>query len=180
MGITIPGFRDEVCPQGDCPALGFNPAPALNDDGGDASAITDFMTLLAAPARGALTEDAVAGERLFEQVGCASCHRPAMQTGPSQVRALDRAVFHPYSDFLLHDMGPLGDGIPHGVAGGREMRTAPLWGLRFVNRYLHDRSAATIEEAVRRHGGQGSAARNRFDALEESERAAVLAFLGSL
>ncbi len=180
MGITSPGFRDEVCPQGDCLALGFNPTPALNDDGRDGSAMTDFMTMLGPPLRGVVSEEAVAGELLFEQIGCASCHRPAIQTGPHAIRALDRAVFRPYSDFLLHDMGNLGDGIAQGIASGREMRTAPLWGLRLLNRYLHDGSAQTLDEAIRRHGGQSRAARDRFGALNESERAALLAFLGSL
>lgn len=180
MGITSPGFRDELCPQGDCLALGFNPAPALNDDGRDAAAMTDFMTMLAPPARGPVTEGATAGERVFEQIGCAACHRPAIQTGPSQIRALNRVVFRPYSDFILHDMGTLGDGIPQGIASGREMRTAPLWGLRFSTRYLHDGSAETLEEAIRRHDGQAHAARDRFDALDDGLRAALLAFLRSL
>lgn len=180
MGITSPGFRDEVCPQGDCLALGFNPTPALNDDGRDASAMTDFMRMRAAPIRGPITEDVRAGEVLFGQIGCASCHRPAIQTGPSTIRALDRAVFHPYSDFLLHDMGGLGDSIPQGIAGGREMRTAPLWGLRFSTSYLHDGSAETPEAAIRRHDGQALAARQRFEGLDDGLRAAVLAFLGSL
>lgn len=180
MGITSPGFRDEVCPQGDCLALGFNPAPALNDDGRDVDALTNFMTLLSAPQRGPITGEVIAGERLFQQIGCASCHRPAIETGPSAVRALDRAVFHPYSDFLLHDMGRLGDGIPQGVASGQEMRTAPLWGLRFLTRYLHDGSAGTLEEAIGRHDGQGGGARDRFEQLNQGERALLLAFLRSL
>jgi CxxC motif-containing protein (DUF1111 family) len=180
MGITSPGFCDEVCPQGDCLALGFNPTPALNDDGRDASAMTDFVTMLAPPLRGAVSEDAVAGEMLFEQIGCASCHRPTIQTGPSAIRALDRAVFRPCSDFLLHAMGNLGDGIAQGIASGREMRTAPLWSLRMLNRYLHDGSAQTLNEAIRRHDGQGRASRERFSALSEPERTALLAFLGSL
>jgi CxxC motif-containing protein (DUF1111 family) len=169
-----------VCPQGDCLALGFNPAPALNDDGRDVDALTNFMTMLSAPQRGPITEEAMAGERLFQQIGCASCHRPSIQTGPSPIRALDRAVFHPYSDFLLHDMGQLGDGIPQGVASGQEMRTTPLWGLRLLSSYLHDGSADTLEEAIRRHDGQGRQARDRFEQMDEGERALLLAFLRSL
>jgi CxxC motif-containing protein (DUF1111 family) len=67
--------------------------------------------------------------------------------------------FHPYSDFLLHDMGSFGDGISQGAAGGREMRTAPLWGLRTLQRFFHDGSARSLEDAIRRHDGQGVAAR---------------------
>jgi len=89
-------------------------------------------------------------------------------------------TYHPYSDFLLHDMGPLGDGIEQGTATGREFRTAPLWGLRVVTALLHDARAKTIEAAIVAHDGQGSAARDRFNALSEADRARLLAFLKSL
>ncbi len=177
MGITSPGFRDEICPQGECLALGFNPAPALNDDGRDAEAITDFMTMLAPATAGRDDAETARGVTVFQQTGCAACHRPTLRTGPSAVRALDQAVFHPYSDFLLHDMGSLGDGITQGVAGGREMRTAPLWGVQRQTRFLHDGSADSIEEAITRHDGQGRASRDRFTALSESDRNALLAFV---
>ena len=180
IGITSPGFRDEICPQGDCLTLGFNPAPALNDDGRDVAALTDFMMMLAPPPREAASDDVVRGDMVFQRTGCAACHRSTIQTGRSQVRALDRAVFHPYSDFLLHDMGRLGDGIMQASASGQEMRTAPLWGLRFLDRYLHDGSASTLEDAVRRHDGQGRESRSRFDALSGPDRDALLAFLRSL
>ena len=180
MGITSPGFRDEICPQGDCSALAFNPAPALNDDGRDAEAMTDFMRMLAPPSRGPTDDQTARGDTVFQQIGCATCHRPSLQSGPSQVRALDRAVFRPYSDFLLHDMGRLGDGIAQASASGSEMRTAPLWGVRLLTRYLHDGSANTLEDAIRRHDGQGRPARQRFDGLSDPDRDALLAFLRSL
>ncbi len=63
---------------------------------------------------------------MFAAIGCADCHVPALQTGPNTVAALDRVVFFPFSDFLLHDMGGLGDGIAQSGAQGNEMRTAPL------------------------------------------------------
>ena len=94
--------------------------------------------------------------------------------------ALDRRVFHPYSDFLLHDMGSLGDGIAQGAAGPRQMRTAPLWGLRVSKTLLHDGRAATPAEAIHAHDGQGRASRERFARLGRADRAALLAFLGSL
>ena len=180
MGITSPGFRDEVCPQGDCLALAFNPTPALNDDGRDAAAITDFMQMLAAPVRGLVTTEVLAGERIFQEIGCEFCHRATIQTGPSSIRALDRVEFHAYSDFLLHNMGSLGDGIAQGLAGILEMRTAPLWGLRSTNRFLHDGSATTLELAIRRHDGQARIARERFDALDADRLTWLLAFLRSL
>ena len=88
-------------------------------------------------------------------------------------------VFQPYSDFLLHDMGGLGDGIVQEAASGREMRTAPLWGLRLRDRYLHDGSATSVDNAIRRHDGQGRAARLGYEALTEAERTDLLAFLQS-
>jgi CxxC motif-containing protein (DUF1111 family) len=180
MGITNPLFRDEVCPQGDCWALDFNPAPALNDDGRDVQALADFMTMLAPPTRGPVTDEVIAGEQVFMQIGCGSCHLATLRTGPSAVRALDRAEFHAYSDFLLHDMGSLGDGIEQGQAIGREMRTQPLWGLRSVNRFMHDAATTGIENAIRRHDGQGRPARDRFAELSADQLAQILAFLRSL
>ena len=180
MGITNPDARSEVCPQGDCDALRFNPTPALNDDGRDTDAIADFMVLLAPPGRGAVTDEVTRGEQLFQSIGCGTCHQRQLTTGAHPIRALDRVTFEPWSDFLLHDMGPLGDGLPQGAAGPSEMRTAPLWGLRNETRFLHDGSAATLEQAIERHGGQGRASRLGFDALADDARSALLAFLGSL
>src|SRR5438105_1669576 len=137
IGITNPDFPDESCPAGDCSLLDFNPAPAMNDDGRDVDALTDFQRFLAPPARAAITDDAVAGEKVFAGIGCGSCHLQSIQTGANIVAALNRVTFHPYSDFLLRDMGALGDGIAQGQAGMREMRTAPLWGLRVAGRLLH-------------------------------------------
>ena len=180
MGITNPLFRNEVCPQGDCWTLDYNPAPVLNDDGRDVDALSDFVTLLAAPARGAITTEVVAGEQVFSQIGCASCHAPTIRTGASTIAALDRAEFHPYSDFLLHEMGALGDGIEQGTATGREMRTQPLWGLRNATRFMHDAASRTLEDAVRRHDGQGARSRDQFVTLPAEPLAQLLAFLRSL
>ena len=181
IGIANPGFRDELCPQGDCHALAFNPAPALNDDETDLAALTDFMTMLAAPPRGTITKDVTAGEQVFAEIGCAKCHLPTIQTGPSPVAALDLTTFHPYSDFLLHDMGSLGDGIGQGDASGREMRTTPLWGIRSATRFLHDGSAGTVTAAILRHDGQGRESRDRFAwQLGPRRTELLLAFLRSL
>ena len=180
MGITSPQFPDEVCPQGDCTRLVFNPAPALNDDGRDVEALTDFLRLLGAPPRGAVTDQVRTGATVFEATGCGTCHVATLRTGSSAVAVLNQVSFQPYSDFLLHDMGSLGDGIEQGHATGREMRTAPLWGLRAVRRFLHDGSAGTLDQAIQRHDGQGQGARDRFRALGADQRAALLAFLGSL
>jgi CxxC motif-containing protein (DUF1111 family) len=108
------------------------------------------------------------------------CHLQTLVTGPSHSAALDRVAYHPYSDFLLHDMGMLGDGIDQGDAKGPEMRTAPLWGVSIQQRLLHDGRALTLAEAILAHDGQGKAARDRFAALPGSQRADLLLFLQAL
>ena len=180
MGITNPQFPNENCPQGNCAALVENPAPGLNDNGDGVNNFTNFMTLLGPPPRGPITRDVVAGGVIFTALGCANCHVPALQTGRHDVRALSNETFFPFSDFLLHDMGKLGDGIEQGLATGREMRTAPLWGLRANPSFLHDGSAPTIKEAILAHEGQGAAARDRFKKLSSDAMAKLLEFLNSL
>jgi len=180
MGITNPEFQDENCPQGDCATLAHNPLATLNDDGAGVVAFNDFMTMLAPPPRGARTRQVVQGSGVFARIGCASCHTPVLVTGPSPIAALSNKAFQPFSDFLLHDMGALGDGIAQGSATGRQMRTAPLWGLRTRSLLLHDGRATTIAAAIKFHAGQGAALRNRFLRLGLFDRFALLAFLRSL
>lgn len=180
MGITSPQFPDENCPRGDCSELKYNPFPGINDAGDGVQAFADFMTMLAAPPRGNVTADANAGEQIFEQIGCTSCHTATLQTGRSNIAAVDRKTYHPYSDFLLHDMGSLGDGIEQGDASGREMRTAPLWGLRALPSFLHDGRATNITDAILAHDGQARAARDRFNRLDARSKSRLLAFLNSL
>jgi CxxC motif-containing protein (DUF1111 family) len=96
------------------------------------------------------------------------------------VTALHYVAFHPYSDFLLHDMGSLGDGITQNRATGRLMRTAPLWGIRKEPGLLHDGRAATFEQATTAHDGQAKKARDRFLKLSAFEKAQLIAFLNSL
>src|ERR1051325_2215388 len=182
MGIPSPLFPNENCPNGNCAELAFNPMPGLNDEGDGVQKFADFMSMLAPPARANVRDrrDGDAGERTFADIGCASCHTPALRSGSSAIAALANKTFHPYSDFLLHDMGSLGDGIVHGAAGAREMRTAPLWGLRFVTKYLHDGRAGSVEAAILAHDGQGRAARDRFARLDGRRKSSMLAFLNSL
>jgi CxxC motif-containing protein (DUF1111 family) len=180
MGITSPEFPTENCPQGDCGKLAFNPVPTLNNDGEDVDQFTDFMTLLGPPPRGPRSFQTEVGSAVFYRIGCANCHTPSLVTGFNPIPALSRKVFQPYSDFLLHDMGALGDGIEQGRARGRQMRTAPLWGLSARPTYLHDGRASTVEGAISAHSGQGAESRARFRQLDGGARAALLAFLRSL
>src|SRR4051812_13886277 len=181
MGITSPLFPNENCPQGRCDTLAFNPLVELNDPTGeDVFAFANFMGFLGAPPRGPETAQTKSGERVFASIGCAVCHTPSLVTGPNAVRALDGVEYHPFSDFLLHDMGILGDGIVQGAASATQMRTAPLWGLRVAATLLHDGRATTVVEAILAHDGQGCDARDQFKGLGRADREALLAFLGSL
>jgi CxxC motif-containing protein (DUF1111 family) len=180
MGITTPLFPDESCPQGDCSLLVCDPVPGMDDDLEDVELFRDFMAFLAPPPRPQLSDAAIRGSRVFDQVGCADCHVRTLVTGASPVRSLRFQVFQPYSDFLLHDMGSLGDGIVQGGTNAREMRTSPLWGLRVMTTFLHDGTAKSIEAAILAHDGQGKGAKDRFARLRADDKTRLLAFLGSL
>jgi CxxC motif-containing protein (DUF1111 family) len=128
------------------------------------------------------------GRELFLKINCAGCHIPELQTGYSSINALSYKTIHPYTDLLLHDMGPeLDDGYTEGYAKSSEWRTAPLWGLGLApasqgGRYflLHDGRASSPDEAIRLHGGEADASRQKYLQLQESERKAVIKFLESL
>jgi CxxC motif-containing protein (DUF1111 family) len=181
MGITTPFFPTENPPQGDVALLAANPARTNpNDTTATVMQLADHTTFLAPPPRRPRTRRALIGEALFFQVGCADCHLPAMRTGPNPVAALNEVDFFPFSDFLLHDMGSLNDGIAQSGATGQEMRTAPLWGARIRTSFLHDGRAKTLGDAILAHDGQGLAARNRFAGLSERDQADLLAYINTL
>jgi CxxC motif-containing protein (DUF1111 family) len=186
MGITNDLFPDET-------ALGVDPERLrLCDPASDPEDVRDrvtglrgidnfesFMKFLAPIGRGAVGDRERLGESLFAEVGCAKCHMPVLRTGPSANPVFDRKPVPLYSDLLLHDIGT-GDGIEQGAAAPDEIRTPALWGLRLRRPFLHDGSAATIDEAIRRHQGEAAQVRDRYLALSEDERQALLAFLRSL
>jgi len=147
-----------------------------------------LRTLKAPPRRVNGSADAQAGEALFTQVGCAKCHVTVMRTGPSTIAALNNAEFRPYTDLLLHDMGPeLDDGYTEGRALTSEWRTAPLWGIGLAESsqggmgfLLHDGRARSIRDAIERHGGEASGSRSAFRSLTSQLQEQLLAFLRSL
>jgi CxxC motif-containing protein (DUF1111 family) len=186
MGITNDLFPAEVCPGGDCARIAFfNPVPGLQDARNLNTGLRgiddfeNFMKLLGPPPRGPITEAALEGERLFQAVGCTTCHTPAFVTGESPVRALSSKRFFPYSDFLLHDVGT-GDGIGQGDARPEEIRTPPLWGVRLRAPFLHDGRASTLRQAIELHSGESTQIRSNFEKIPEAEQSALLAFLRSL
>ncbi len=196
MGITTPLLPEENTSLGRNVGYGtpFDRVQDPEDDGIDVVAFANFMRATKAPPRGVINSAVRAGDLLFNQLGCGGCHTPTIRTaapgtringGAIRVRdAVGNKIIHPYSDFLLHDIGT-GDGIP--VLPGAEfastatqIRTAPLWGLRTRNRLMHDGLSFTKQEAIARHAGQASASRSRYDALTPAQKNLVLAFLDSL
>jgi CxxC motif-containing protein (DUF1111 family) len=138
-----------------------------------------FMRFLAPVTRGPVDDVVRDGERIFDGIGCARCHVPALTTGPSVNPVFNRRTVALFSDLLLHDIGT-GDGIQQGAGTPAEIRTPALWGLRLRRPFLHDGSAATIEFAVLRHQGEAELARRGFVQLSPEDRQHLLAFLRSL
>jgi CxxC motif-containing protein (DUF1111 family) len=196
MGITTPVLPVENTSLGRFVGFGtpFDPVADPEDDGEDVVAFANFMRATKAPPRGPITTAARAGDTLFNSVGCSGCHIPTIRTaapgtringGAIRVRdAVGNKIIHPYSDYLLHDIGT-GDGIPvlpgaAFVSTATQLRTAPLWGLRTRNRLMHDGLSFTKQEAISRHAGQAAGVRSAYDALTAAQKDQVLAFLDSL
>jgi CxxC motif-containing protein (DUF1111 family) len=192
IGITSPIFPAQNCPpaQTACATApdGKGADPAELDER-KLSRITYYGLTLAVPARRNVQDPQVLeGKRLFTDAGCAGCHTPVLKTGTAEaVPELANQTIRPFTDLLLHDMGEgLADGRPDFLADGREWRTPPLWGIglsQIVNGhtlYLHDGRARNLSEAILWHGGEAESAREAFRTMPERERAALLAFLGSL
>jgi CxxC motif-containing protein (DUF1111 family) len=139
----------------------------------------NFMRLLAPVERAADDDSTRAGQQLFAAYGCAACHTPTLQTGRHENPLFDQKPVHLYSDLLLHDVDT-GDGIPQAGAAANEIRTPALWGLRLRRPLLHDGSALTVEDAIRRHGGEAKSSTERFAAAPPAERALLMRFLQSL
>ncbi len=193
MGITTPLFPEENTSSGRDVAP-FDTVPDPEDDGVDVVAFANFMRATKAPPRGPITAEVTAGAQLFSTVGCAACHLASITTARPGTAinggrlivpaALGNKIIHPYSDFLMHDIGT-GDGIPiqptpQFASTASQMRTAPLWALRTRNRLMHDGLSFTKQEAIARHAGQATAVRQAYDALTAAQKAAVLRFLDSL
>jgi CxxC motif-containing protein (DUF1111 family) len=139
----------------------------------------NFMKFLAPIARESADDVTRAGESTFAAIGCAACHVPSLPTGPSSNPQFNRRQVPLFSDLLLHDIGT-GDGVRQAAAEPGEFRTPALWGLRFRRPLLHDGSAATVEDAIRRHAGEAEQSRERFDRLGPNDVAALVRFLRSL
>ncbi len=177
-----------------------NNVPAIQDPavpgapfGGDIKAFTNFMRSLKAPpidAVQAATSDAKAGAQIFTAIGCNICHVPTQTTAPAGTvfnggqltipAALGSITFHPYSDFMLHDVGT-GDGIVQGpVSAMNQLRTPPLWGLRTRTRMMHDGLSVTRNDAILRHTNQAEPVIDNYIELSNLQQNQLVAFLNSL
>ncbi len=147
-----------------------------------------LQTLKAPVQRNQNSGDVQSGRQLFLNTGCGNCHTPELTTGLSSIAALSNKTFSPFTDLLLHDMGPgLDDGYTEGSATTAEWKTPPLWGLGLSRNsqggqyfLLHDGRARSIEEAIILHGGEGSQSRTRFQQLTTTEKSQLIKFLESL
>jgi CxxC motif-containing protein (DUF1111 family) len=139
----------------------------------------------------AATPDAAAGQNLFTSIGCVTCHVATLTTAPPGTLinggtytvplALGNKIFHPYGDFLLHDVGT-GDGIVQaGPADtANKLRTVPLWGLRIKSRFMHDNASITLGDAIQRHAGEAQGVIAGFTALTAAQQQQLITFLKSL
>lgn len=174
---NIPEFTDDTV--GSC-------AGGLSEVQEDMDNFRFFMEHLAPPPRDLSDPFSVGiGAVVFAASGCASCHLAIPFVTPSNPfnGVPGNFVFFPFSDFLVHDMGSLGDRIGNtgdSLATTRQMRTSPLWGARFNTQLLHDGRAHSVREAILAHDGQGKAARDRFASLSSLEQSFLLKFVNSL
>lgn len=191
LGFTNPLAPNENAPNGNLALLAQCDAVPDPEDLPDAQGlhfferITHFQRYLAPPPQ--TPRAGMSGEALFQSIGCAACHvATPFVSGVTPEAALSQVAFKPYSDFLLHDMGALGDGIVQGAGTEREMATRALWGLRLRTSFLHDGRATggtfatNVSTAIGFHDGEAAASRAAFQALSQPQRNAVIAFLGSL
>jgi CxxC motif-containing protein (DUF1111 family) len=172
----------------------FDTVADPEDTEDDIDAFANFMRSTKVPPRDtalAATGDAQAGATLFNQVGCSICHVTAITTsavgtvingGALTVgAALGNKIIHPYSDFLLHDVGT-GDGIVQngGQGTANKLRTIPLWGVRTHDRMMHDGASLTFLDAILRHAGEATGVINNYRGLTSTQRGQISAFLRSL
>ena len=189
IGVTSSLYPLTECTpvQHECMAAIKAPKPELRPELLDA--LTFWTQALAVPERRDTHKPEVQrGEALFTSSGCAMCHVPEWRTGKyAAVPSISNQRIRPYTDLLLHDMGPdLADGRPDFKAGGSDWRTPPLWGIGLSKQvsastsFLHDGRARNLLEAVVWHGGEAKASRDKFTALPAEQRKDLITFLESL
>lgn len=206
MAVTSPVYPNRACTAGPVACAAGGKQAGISE--ADLQSISHYLALVAVPAQRSIAsgfpkgvapidelkvdaQQVTAGAKLFQGMRCAACHTVEMKTGSGHLFAeLRNQTIRPYTDLLLHDMGPgLADKFVEGQAQGAMWRTAPLWGIGYTEKvlgkegkagYLHDGRARSLTEAILWHGGEGTRSRQRFEALSKTERESLLAFLKSL
>ena len=186
MGVTSDLLPDEVTTM--CQPDGVSQP---NDQENDVQIFANFMRATKAPSRGAITPEVLAGLQIFRSIECAVCHVESLQTAPAGTQlfggqyvvpdAIGNKVFHPFSDYLLHDIGT-GDGIVQngGEETANKVRTMPLWGLRTRTELMHDGASTSYDHAILRHRGEALNATRRYWTLTPQQKQSLYAFLRSL
>lgn len=188
LGLTSPQVSLDDCTESQIECLEHVPGGDPEVDSTIFERVVLYSRAVAVPVRRAADdEEVLRGKWLFTAAGCAACHTPSHTTGAAALPELEGQLIWPYTDLLLHDLGPgLADERPLALASGREWKTPPLWGLGLIEdvgghtRYLHDGRARSLEEAVLWHGGEAQEATDAFLAMDAEDRAALLRFVGDL
>lgn len=185
LGVTTPTYPREETINGVPVPPESDPVPDPEVDAETVTLMADFVRYLAplapeVPESDALRDTLRWGEHIFEELGCPACHVPTLTTGPNPEPALDRKTIRLYSDLLLHDLGVEAAGLCGPNALPSEFRTEKLMGLRHRPAYMHDGRASGLSQAILLHGGEGSGARDAFDALGVEARGYLMRFLASL
>ena len=188
LGLSSPSYP---APEGDCTRAACARLPhgedaGLRDEREVSSEAVRALAAYAGALAGPLRRDfgapeVLRGKAAFAEAGCTACHRPKFVTARLPDRP-DRSfqLIWPYSDLLLHDMGPELASAPEGVAEAAEWRTAPLWGIGGQSSFLHDGRARSLHEAILWHGGETAPSRDRFVEMPPETRANLIRFLESL
>jgi len=189
MGISnrLEPNRDDVTHQCDTVV-----DPEDVDD--DIDVFAEFMRATKAPPRDevlAASAAAQAGSKLFDQIGCSTCHIRTIVTaapgtpvaGGAVPACLGNKIIHPFSDFLLHNLGKNDDDgiVQNGPQDTRhKLRTAPLWGVRTHPVFMHDGGSPTLRDAILRHDGEARTVTTSFTSLNSTQQQQIITFLMSL
>ncbi|WP_407700574.1 di-heme oxidoredictase family protein [Steroidobacter gossypii] len=206
MSVTSPLYPNRDCLFGPARCTTDKVEPGISED--VLKLMTRYVAMLGVPAQRSVPSgfpkgvaplsyldvnpaQVAAGARVFETTKCAACHVKEMKTGThSELAEARNQTIRPYTDLLLHDMGPeLADNLVEGQATGSMWRTSALWGIGYTEKvagagvrvgYLHDSRARTLTEAILWHGGEATTSRRLFEQLNTQDRTALLSFLSSL
>lgn len=209
---TDMGVMTSVLPRPDCGSAQSNCGNTTGSELSDAhlTNLVKYIALLGVRSQRDYSSAAVIqGKSVFMNTGCAGCHTDTFKTTAfAPFAELRNETIHPYTDLLLHDMGPgLADNLGEGSASGSEWRTSPLWSIGLSpcvtggvvgvaggsaqgvdgnevctphESYLHDGRARTVDEAIRWHGGEGLKSTQAYEALSASDKDALIKFVKSL